>query len=255
MEKIIHYCWFGSNPIPDRDQKCIDSWKKYLPDYEFICWNETNFNLDEHLFAKQAYEKKKYAFVSDYVRIYALYNYGGIYFDTDYELLEPLEDLIVDKGLILGCENSHFIGTAIMIASSKHWVIKKMLNYYENTQFILDNNYTNEIPNTMLLTDIIEEYGFKRGEPWVYKDIKVYHRNIFFPKKIDDKKFKISGETKGIHYFNGSWWSDKERARSKSKIYNKVFKPSLRKLKEIAINIMGKEKARYFENVIKNKMR
>ena len=105
IPKIIHYCWFGGGPINPESRKCIESWKKYCPDYKIIEWNEQNFEISQNRYAQQAYEAKKYAFVSDYVRLAVLYRYGGIYLDTDVELVRPLDELLEHKGFI-GMEHS-----------------------------------------------------------------------------------------------------------------------------------------------------
>ncbi len=106
IPKIIHYCWFGGNPLPQMAQRCIDSWKKYLPDYEIKQWDETNFDVNIIPYTRQAYEAKKYAFVSDYARFLILYQYGGLYFDTDVEVIKPLDD-IVAKGPFMGCQDKY----------------------------------------------------------------------------------------------------------------------------------------------------
>lgn len=254
MEKIIHYCWFGKGEIPERDKKCMESWKKYLPDYTIMFWNEDTFPLEKYEFTRMAYECKKYAFVSDYVRVYALYNYGGIYFDTDYMLLKDISSLLGDE-IVLGCENRHFVGTAIMAAPRYNSVCKKMLDYYNSTRFIDNAGNHNEIPNTMILTDILEDMGFVRGNEWKNNGIHVYPREVFFPKQSAEGKYEPTEKSVGIHYFNGSWWSEKERKRSKSKFYNQIIRPVLRFGKNIIIKLLGKEKGRMIENTVKNKMR
>lgn len=103
IPKVIHYCWFGRNPLPSLAVKCIESWKKYFPDYEIKEWNENNFNVNIITYTQEAYERKKYAFVSDYARFWILYHYGGLYFDTDVEVIKPMNDIIV-KGPFMGCE-------------------------------------------------------------------------------------------------------------------------------------------------------
>ena len=104
IPKIIHYCWFGGNPLPPLAKKCIASWKKYLPDYEIRQWDESNYDVNKIPYIKEAYAAKKFAFVSDYARFDILYNYGGIYFDTDVEIISPL-DCIISAGSFMGCEN------------------------------------------------------------------------------------------------------------------------------------------------------
>ena len=105
IPKVIHYCWFGRNPLPDSALKCIESWKKYLPDYEIVQWNEDNFDVNSIPYVAEAYAARKYAFVSDYARFYVLYNQGGVYFDTDVEAVAPLDD-ILEKGPYMGMERA-----------------------------------------------------------------------------------------------------------------------------------------------------
>ena len=112
IPKIIHYCWFGGKPFPSAVQKCIDSWKKYLPDYEIREWNETNYDLDKCKFAKEAYDQKKWAFVTDFVRLDVVYQYGGIYFDTDVEVIKSFDDLLNNKAF-LGFDDDCMFNTGL----------------------------------------------------------------------------------------------------------------------------------------------
>ena len=105
IPKIIHYCWFGHNKLPALYEKCIQSWKKYCPDYEIVCWNEENFDITQNRYAKEAYEAGKWAFVSDYVRLKVLFEHGGIYLDTDVELIRPIDALVADGGYMGFDEN------------------------------------------------------------------------------------------------------------------------------------------------------
>ena len=113
MKKYIHYCWFGNKPLSKLSKQCIKSWKKYLPDYEIICWNETNCNLNDCAFVKGAYENGKWAFVADYFRTKALNEYGGIYFDTDMEIIKPINDLLDSNVTMLGVEDTGYIAVGV----------------------------------------------------------------------------------------------------------------------------------------------
>ena len=117
IPKKIHYCWFGGNPLPESAKKYIETWKKYCPDYEIIEWNEENFDVTQNQYCKEAYEAKKWAFVSDYARFWILYRYGGIYFDTDVEVIRPIDDMVA-KGPFMGCERDGDKNLAAAIAAA-----------------------------------------------------------------------------------------------------------------------------------------
>ena len=148
MKKYIHYCWFGNNPLPKLAKQCIASWKKYLPDYEIKCWNESNSNLEECKFVKEAYENKKWAFVADYIRTKAMYEYGGIYFDTDMEITKPIEELLTEDNGFLGVEDSHMIACGVWYEPKpKSYLSKKMLDFYRSQEYFdVDNIYKISIP-------------------------------------------------------------------------------------------------------------
>ena len=151
IPKIIHYCWFGHNPLPESALKCIASWKKYLPDYEIKEWNEDNFDVNIIPYTQQAYEAKKYAFVSDYARYWILYNYGGVYFDTDVEVIKTMDD-IIEKGAFMGIEipskNETFplVAPGLGMATGKmHPFCKKMIEEYTHLSFLDQNGNLNQI--------------------------------------------------------------------------------------------------------------
>ena len=140
MSKYIHYCWFGGKPLPKLAKKCIKSWKKYLPDYEIIEWNENNVDLNECPFIKEAYEYKKWAFVADYARTKAIYEMGGIYFDTDMMITKDISFLL-DKETFLGVEDSMMVNAAVWGASKpKTYFAKRMMDFYKSQEhFDIDN--------------------------------------------------------------------------------------------------------------------
>ena len=143
IPKVIHYCWFGRNPLPPLAVKCIESWKKYLPDYEIKEWNEDNFDVYTNQYTTEAYQAKKYAYVSDYARFWALYNEGGVYFDIDVEVIKPLDDLI-SKGSFMGCEKDgdgaytypEVAPGLIVGCEPNHPIIKELFYIYEGFSFI-----------------------------------------------------------------------------------------------------------------------
>lgn len=206
IPKKIHYCWFGGKEKPDLVKKCIESWQKYCPGYEIIEWNEDNFDLESNIFVKQAYEHKKYAFISDYVRLYVLYNYGGLYFDTDLEVVQNL-DKYLKLPAFTGYESDEYCVTAIM-GSEKHnkW-IKKLLDYYQDKTFIKSDNTLDTTPNTIIITNItVNDYHVTLGnKKIVTKDMTIYPKEYFSPKDCLTGIIKVTKNTHTIHHFNGSW--------------------------------------------------
>jgi len=205
IPKIIHYCWFGKKPLPKLAQKCIKSWQKYCPDYQIIRWDETNFDINSNLYVKQAYEAKKYAFVSDYVRLWVLYNYGGIYVDTDLEMVKNIDKFLI-YDFFSGFENSNFVPTAIMGAVPHHPLIKELLDIYQSLSFIKLDGELDLTPNTVRITDyLVKNYNLKRNN--TYQELKngvfLYSHEYFCANDITG--LKITNNTYTIHHFQGSW--------------------------------------------------
>ena len=161
IPKIIHFCWFGGKEKPSKVQKCIESWHKYLSDYEFMEWNENNFDINSNEYVKQAYNEKKFAYVSDYARIKALYQYGGIYMDTDVMVYKSFNDLL-DNQCILGFEEENYIATSFMACVPKHELIKKFIDKYENISFYNSDKSIDLTTNVQRLTHILEDKGLIR---------------------------------------------------------------------------------------------
>lgn len=243
IEKVIHYCWFGDGNLSELENRCINSWEKVLHEYTIMRWDESNFPIDSHPYVKAAYEAGKFAFVSDYVRIWVLYNYGGIYLDTDYEILKPL-DKFLNHRLFMGNENEEFIGTAIIGAEKGHWLLKQWMDYYDDHSFEIAPNTYNMIPNTMIITDIMLHYGYNRDKKFVSNDISIYEKEVFFSTISEDSAY-------GIHYFRGSWWSEKEKKRANNKIYRFCVRPILLFIKKYLKLIVGTEKIYKIEIFIK----
>ena len=195
IPKIIHYVWVGNNPKPKDIKKCIKTWKKHLKDYKIIEWNESNFDISSHPFVKKAYEAKKWAYVSDYIRMYAIYNYGGIYLDTDVLVLENFDKFLNNK-VFVGFERENYPFTAVFGAEKKNKFIKKLLDYYDNLDaynFDFENNNTISVSNIL-----INEYGCsKENKEQLLKDgIKVYK---------DDILCNPSKNSTTVHIFTGTW--------------------------------------------------
>lgn len=170
IPKVIHYCWFGGNPLPKSAQKCIASWRKYLPDYEIKEWNESNFDVNLIPYTAEAYKAKKYAFVSDYARFWILHKYGGLYFDTDVEVIKNMDDIIA-KGSFMGCENEAKPGAMpaeLGVAPGLGLGVKpglrlygEILEIYKDKHYILpDGSYSPETVVT-ITSDLLCKYGLK----------------------------------------------------------------------------------------------
>ena len=204
--KVIHYCWFGKNPLSKMAQKCIKSWMKYLPDYKIIEWNENNFNVNICPFVKQAYEKRKWAFVSDYARMYALYNYGGIYFDTDMELLKNIDNLKKDD-IFLGYEENKKIAAGVIgVKEKNNKYIKEILDYYDSLEeFDEDSIFQFAIPN--ILTREFNKYEKRtvNGVDIFDNTIYVYPEEYCYPINYNYSKKIYTNNTCMVHYYSASW--------------------------------------------------
>lgn len=206
IPKIIHYCWFGGNPLPPLALKCIASWKKYLPAYEIKEWNESNFNLDQYRFAKEALEHKKYAFISDVCRLHALKEEGGIYLDTDVEVLRSL-DVFLDKNAFSGFENDNFVPTGIMASEKGSVWATEMLAYYNNRSFVKENGALDTISNTYIITQLMKKKGFKMNNTFqeIEGYVTFYPNDYFCPKSYKTGNIELTENSYCIHHFAKSW--------------------------------------------------
>ncbi|MBE5952585.1 MAG: glycosyl transferase [Lachnospiraceae bacterium] len=214
IPKKIHYCWFGGNKLPAEAEKCIESWKKYCPDYEIIQWNESNYDLEKNEYVKYTYNNKKYAFLSDYVRLDVIYNEGGVYLDTDVELIRPLDALLDDDGYI-GMEQVGTINTGQGFgAIAKHPFVKENKEFYENHSFLDEEGRFKKIICVPVSTSIMEAKGLKKENiiQMIY-DMKIYPVDYFCPKVLGTNKIKLTDNTYSIHHFESSWKGSSRVAR------------------------------------------
>ncbi len=211
-KKYIHYCWFGGKKMPRMAKKCIRSWKKFLPDYEIVRWDEANVDLDECPFVQEAYKNKKWAFVADYVRTKALYEYGGIYLDTDVMITKNI-DFLLKKSAFVGVEDSGYVNAAVWGArKEKSFLAKEVLGFYRRqAHFNHLDLYSTTIP--VIITSILEKYGFERGRKGiqVIEDTYVYPRDYFYPLSYDYEENDFTDNTCMIHYSDASWASKEEK--------------------------------------------
>ncbi|MEI4828903.1 capsular polysaccharide synthesis protein [Bacillus sp. FJAT-53711] len=219
IPKIIHYCWFGGKEKPSIVKKCIDSWKKTLSDYEIVEWNEDNFDTNSNLYVKEAYESGKFAFVSDYVRVYVLYNFGGVYMDTDVEVFKSFNDLLHHDSF-WGFEQENYIATSTIGAAKGNKLIKIFLDSYKEKSFITKDGTYDDLTNVAIITKILKEIGLKQNGR--YQEIKgmgtFYPQTFFSPYDyINCRKF-ITENTYAIHHFYKSWLPFSTRIKTNIKV-------------------------------------
>ncbi len=212
IPRIIHYCWFGRGPIPAMAQRCIASWHKYMPDYEYKLWNEDNFDIHCNPYVREAYESRKFAFVTDYVRLFALYTEGGIYMDTDVEVLKPYDDLLSLTGFT-GYEGSKYLppvtGT-IASEAGNEWV-KEQLDAYDGIHFLLPDGSMDLTTNTVRISRIMKQGGFiQDGKKKEYKGMHIFPVEFFCPRQTTGE-ILITKDTYCDHHFLGSWSGGKKK--------------------------------------------
>ena len=219
IPKVINYCWFGGKQKNKLIKKCIKSWKKYCPDYEIIEWNEENFDINLNHYVSQAYEEKKWAFVSDYVRLYVIYTYGGIYLDTDVELIKTLDNLLKYKAFFAS-ENNKNINTGLGFGAIKNnKTVKLLLDSYENLEFKNKETGILDItPCTHRNTEeLIKKYGTleEKMNSFIEDDVILLGKEYFCPFDSKTGKMIKTNKTVGIHWFNASWRNKKINIQEK----------------------------------------
>lgn len=206
IPKIIHYCWFGGNPLPKSSGKCIKSWKKYCPDYEIKEWNESNFDIECIPYCKAMAEKKKWAFLSDYVRLKVVYEYGGIYLDTDVELLKPI-NVLLQNGAFMGFECSNLVDTGLgFAAESGNKFLKENMAFYEN---LTDFEQVKACPH--ITTELFDKYGLVRdcSMTQYFDGLTVLAAEYLCPKNERTGLIHKTNNTVSIHHYDASWFEEK----------------------------------------------
>lgn len=235
IPKVIHYCWFGGNKLPKSVKKNIESWKKYCPDYKIVRWDESNFDINSNEFVREAYEAKAWAFVSDYVRLKIVYDNGGVYLDTDVELIKNLDHLLNDNSYFFEHQGVHLVATGLGFGAVKgSEAINYMLNEYIDLNFSI--NKKEEIACPKLNTRALKKIGFK------YSDrISGYDWGTVYPPQYADpytpgiSSSLRCADTVSIHHYDGSWTGLFNR--TKLRIYN----------------LIGMEKVNILKRIIKNR--
>lgn len=208
IPRIIHYCWFGGKELPESAKKCIESWKKFCPDYEIIQWDESNFDIEKYDYAKEAYENKKWAFVSDVARLDVLYNHGGIYLDTDVELIKSIDNLVDSSDGFMGFEDKKQVASGLGIGAKKHSpIIELMLSGYKDCHFIKDNGEFDLTPCPVRNTRDLVKIGLvPNGTYQEIENFKFLPREILAPKEATSGRLKyLTDATLSIHHYDASW--------------------------------------------------
>lgn len=245
IQKKIHYCWFGGKPLPELAIKCIESWRRYFPDYEIIEWNENNFDVNSIPYTAEAYKAKMYAFVSDYARFWILYKYGGLYFDTDVEVIKDMHP-ILEKGAFMGCENKANSGAMpidLGIApglglgcNPGHTFYKEMLELYRTLHFINLNGSYNKKTIVEYTTELLVSHGLMNTDCiQLIEGIFIYPKEYFCPIDYKTGEMVITEKTYTIHHYMASW-------ENKNKSY--LFK--------IVASVIGVEAAHRISIILKS---
>lgn len=231
IPKIIHYCWLSSDPIPQKLRDCMSSWKEKLPDYDFLLWDLNKFDIHSSIWVKEAYEAKKYAFAADYIRLYAVYTYGGIYMDMDVEVVRSFNELL-DSPYILGWETKKGIEAGIFGAEKNNLFIGKCVDYYKTRKFVLENGKFDlrTLPNIMY--EILTANYVIANRTSIEIENNVHTMQLFPPdcltaKSHETGELMMTENTYTIHHFAGSWIS--KRQKIKEKIYRFISNHSLLK--------------------------
>ncbi len=236
IPRIIHYCWFGRNPKPKLAEKCIQSWKSICPDYRIIEWNEDNFDITSSpQYVRDAYKEKKWAFVSDYVRFGALIEHGGIYLDTDVEILKPL-DQFLHHTAFSGTEDGEFVSAGVMGCEKGYDLFKDFRDSYETLSFYNPDGTLNITTVVVMLTDWCKQKGYVSEN--IYQDIGgfvIYPSEYFYPLSNADKVMRKTKNTVAIHWFAGSWVSQERRRKKKKRQFKNRLKPKI-------VALIGNEK-------------
>ena len=215
IPKIIHYCWFGGKPLPKLARKCITSWQKYLPEYEIKEWNETTFDIHSNAYVEEAYEARTYAFVTDYVRLYALYHEGGVYMDTDVEVLKPLDDLLGYEA-VSGFEAPSQIPTGLMASREGHPFIKELLADYDNIHFKRADGTLDMTTNVRRITDHCLQYGLQLNNTLqTVNGFTFLPKDYLCPIELEGFRLVLTNNTLCIHHFAGSWLSVHNKVKIK----------------------------------------
>lgn len=211
IPKVIHYCWFGKQPLPESVRKCIDSWRKHLPDYQIKEWNESNYDIEGCEYVKEAYAHKKWAFVTDYARLDVVYQFGGIYLDTDVEVIKPFDGLLANDAFA-GFDDDDQINTGVGFGARAHNpVIRENRDAYNHLSFYNTDGSLNLITCPRITSDILKRHGAKMNNTYQrLENITLYPREYFCPLNYYTGVLQKTDNTLSIHHFSMSWMNKKD---------------------------------------------
>lgn len=254
IPKVIHYCWFGRNPKPDLALKCMKSWKKYCPDYEIIEWNEDNFDISAcPLYVRQAYAEKRWAFVTDYVRLKVVYDHGGIYLDTDVELRKPLTPLL-DCHAYFGFEEGHRVNTGLGFgAEAGVPILRELIADYQEIPFIKEDGSYDLEPCPSRNTKIFLRHGLRLEDSMqvLEGNIRILPTIYLCPLSYSTKKRQHSSLTISIHWFTASWKSEEEKARHKQKLRRERIDYILHIPNRLMMKLLGQQRYQKLKHMLK----
>ncbi len=250
IPKIIHYCWFGNNPKPKNALKCIDSWKKYCPDFEIREWTEKDFDVNQNEYTRQAYEAKAWGFVPDYIRLWIIYNHGGFYLDTDVQVVRDLSPL---------CKYSAFAGlqdigcVALGLgfgAEAGNPIIKAHMQQYEQLRFVNEDGIYNKTPSPDYTTKLLLSFGFDLQSDAIQDlgNITIFPKEYFCPKDFATGITRLTPDSYSIHQFDASWYTEEQQKKKKKQWQSSRRKDTLHRLlhipNQLLLSILGQDQYR-----------
>lgn len=231
IPKIVHYCWLSNEPIPDNMKCCMASWKEVLPDYEFMLWDFKRFPKHQSKWVSDAFDNRKFAFAADYIRLYALYNYGGIYMDMDVEVLKTFTPFLSLNTMICWQNGTPGLEVAAMGVEKGAYWIKCCLDYYDSNSFLNSDGSFNTKVMPEVIEDILRERGISlfnvsdlKEAKNVFTSIPVFPNEYFSPKNYNTKELNVTHNTVCIHHFDGSWQKTSDKLKH---ILIQIIGPSL----------------------------
>jgi hypothetical protein len=233
IPKTIHYCWFGGKPLPESALRCIESWRKHLPGYQIRQWNESNFNVREIPYTSQAYDAGKYAFVSDYARFKILHTHGGLYFDTDVELISPIDDIIAD-GPFMGFENDATeavpgVNPGLGLGAEPQMPFyDRILRAYASRSFTMPDGSLNLTTVVTYTTEELDARGLRRS-PGIQRvdGITLYPAEYFNPLDDNTGRLVKTANTRSIHWYSKTWHTRRPWVHKISRIYHRIAGPRI----------------------------